>query len=127
MGFFNKVFSFMGFEDEQPKQEPKQKRQAPSKINASFELKAKGKKENKIETIKLKEEADIGGFIDIVKESGAAVADLSGFDKDKKIRAFDFISGAIFALEGQIEKVKANVYVCSLDQLDYFLGDDVWK
>ena len=125
MGFFNKIFSFMGFEDEKQKAKPKEKKLTPNKINASFELKSKGKKENKVESVKINEESEISSFIEKVKENGVAIADLSSFEKDKKIRAFDFISGAIFALEGQIEKLKPNVYICSLDQLDYFLGEEV--
>lgn len=124
MKFFNKIFSFLGFESEQQNKKPKEKREVPNKINASFKLKNTNKKQNKIETIKIKEEAEIANFIENVKENGAAVADLSAFEKNKKIRAFDFISGAVFALDGQIEKLKPNVYICSLDELDYFLGEE---
>lgn len=124
MGFFNKIFSFIGFEDENQKARPKEKKQAPKKIGASFELKNKGKKDNKVETIKIKEESEIAEFIEKVKQNSVAIADLSNFEKDKKVRAFDFISGAIYALDGQIEKIKPNVYICSLDNLESFLGEN---
>lgn len=126
MSFFNKVFSFMGFEDATAKTEVKDKKVKPSKIKSSFQLNSKGKKAKNVQTKKLASEQEIAEVIDLIKTQNTIIVDLSAFDKEKKVRAFDFISGAVFALEGQIEKLKPNVYICSLDELNYFLGEDEW-
>jgi cell division inhibitor SepF len=123
MGFFNKMFSFMGFENSASNAANEEKKQKPSKIKSSFQLNSKNKKEKAVQTKKLASEQDISEVIDLIKKQNTIIIDLSAFDKEKKVRAFDFISGAVFALEGQIEKIKPNVYICSLDELNYFLGE----
>ncbi|MGI5842394.1 MAG: cell division protein SepF [Christensenellales bacterium] len=120
----------MGFEDanqtqtKPEKEEGKTKRRNKSaKPFASFSLKEKKKENQTLETFKLRSEEEILPMIDVMKKKGGVVVDLSMLSKDKKIRAFDFISGATFALEGRMEKIETNIYVCVLEELNFLLEE----
>lgn len=130
MGLFNKIFYLMGFEDgnqtqsKPEKEEEKAKRKRKSaKPLASFSLKEKKKEKKTLETFKLRSEEEILPLIENLKKNGGVIVDLSALSKDKKVRAFDFISGATFALEGRMEKIETNIYVCVLEELNFLLEE----
>ncbi len=61
---------------------------------------------SKPETIK-----DIEWIIDNIKERQSVLADLSGIKEETAQRMLDFLSGAIYAVDGTMQYIKDNMYI----------------
>ena len=61
---------------------------------------------SKPETIK-----DIEWIIDNIKERQSVLADLSGIREETAQRMLDFLSGAIYAVDGTMQYIKDNMYI----------------
>lgn len=48
-----------------------------------------------------------------LKEGNAVVVNLHKLDREYAQRTIDFLTGVVFALDGKIQKVGANVILCS--------------
>ncbi len=108
MGFLDKIFKAFGFEDE-----GKATLQGEKKTEgASFDLK---KFRTRTPSTRFaSSQLQVQQILDELKEKGVVIIDLSGFNITDRVRALDFISGAIFALEGSIKKLEDEKYYCSL-------------
>lgn len=127
MKFFDKVLAVLGFESQEKDTEintkqPKKKAKNPP-LNANFNLQSNSHTKRLPATRNISSQDQVSMVLDELKEKGAVIVDLSGFEKNLKIRAYDFICGAVYILNGQIKKMGANKYLCSLDELNDFMED----
>ena len=54
---------------------------------------------------------DIERIIDNIKERQSVLADLSGIREETAQRMLDFLSGAIYAVDGTMQYIKDNMYI----------------
>lgn len=55
---------------------------------------------------------------DCLKNKRAAVVNLQRIDKVQGSRMIDFLSGVIFALNGDIKQVGSNIFLCTPDNVE---------
>ncbi len=54
---------------------------------------------------------DIQTLIDFLKRNEQVIVDFSSLDQTGAYRIMDFMSGAIYALDGSIKEIKANIFL----------------
>lgn len=124
MSILDKFLSALGFESsEEQKVTQKPKKKKNMEI-ASFNLTSNTHNKRLPATRNISNQEQVIQVLEELKKKSAIIIDITGFDKVNRIRAFDFISGAVFALEGTIKKIDSNKYLCSLDDITSFLGDE---
>lgn len=110
MGFLNGLLKGLGFEVEK-KEKPHIKEEKESKAykNAGLEI--------DLSTIKSQPqifapntEQDVQNLVDILKTGEAITIDLKNFSDSEYIRSLDFLSGAIYTLNGKIKKVSEKTF-----------------
>ena len=139
MGFFNKFLKGLGFEDDDTQNQEitaKKKKKEKVKNNsmyASFDLnepeqKKEDKKEEEIENInvseqkvlqtdsafsiiKVKSQVEVQNVVEKIKNSERVLINLSGMSGADITRSLDFLTGAVFALDREMQKVDGNVYL----------------
>ena len=126
MKFFDKVLSVLGFESQEENKavlkEPKKKTKNLT-LNSNFNLQSNTHHKRLPATRNISSQDQVALVLDELKEKSAIIVDLSGFEKSMKIRAYDFICGAVYVLGGQMKKIDTNKYLCSLDDLTDFMED----
>ena len=65
-----------------------------------------------------------------LKNKRATIVNLQRIDRDQAIRIIDFLSGTVYALGGEIQRVGTNIFLCTPDNVevsgeisDYLLED----
>lgn len=122
MSFLDKFLAVLGFEEEEHQTEKKPKKKKNTEI-ASFNLTSNTHNKRLPATRNISNQEQVVQVLEELKKKSAIIIDISGFDKSNKVRAFDFISGAVFALEGSIKKIDTNKFLCSLDEITSFMED----
>lgn len=127
MKFFDKFLALLGFEskEQEVQDEIKQTKKKAKNLtlNSNFNLQSNTHHKRLPATRNISSQDQVSLVLDELKEKSAIIIDISGFEKSMKIRAYDFICGAIYALGGQMKKLDTNKYLCSLDDLSNFLED----
>jgi len=112
---FNKVMTFVGLDSETEAEQ--EFLEAPSSEEAEYTVK-KGKVVNIHTTTQLKvvvvtpetfdEARDIA---DHLKQKKPVVINLEGVEKEIARRIVDFLSGAVYALDGNIQKISSGIFL----------------
>ncbi len=114
MGFFDKLLKAIGFEDEneetieKPVKENKKKEKAPE-LTAKFDLRNQIKEEKA--SFKPNTQEEVEKIIEEYLTGKEIEVDLSAFILEDRMRALDFVSGAVFVLKGKIEKLEDGKYL----------------
>ncbi|MBR6411000.1 MAG: cell division protein SepF [Clostridia bacterium] len=58
------------------------------------------------------------GYIDMLKENCIVVIDISALNRDGALRLIDYLSGAIYALDGDLKKTNQNTLVVAPKGVD---------
>lgn len=117
MGIFDKLLRAIGFEDgeseeKQEKTPEKVKKDKNISVNSKFNLKDIEKEEiieEKFYTPKTQEDIELISR-DLAKGNNAKV-NFVEFTEEDKVRALDFLSGVIYVLNGEIEKLDKITYL----------------
>ena len=109
MSFFGPVWKILGFEEE--KQEKKEK---VNPCNASFNLSDNNHHKQLPSTRQARNQSEVEKVLDELKNVKTIIIDLSNFQENRQ-RSLDFISGAVFALDGELKKVDNDKFYCNLD------------
>ena len=110
MSFFSPVWKILGFEDGE-KTEKKQKVQVYS---ATYKLSDNNHHKQLPSTRQARNQAEVEQILEELKRVQTIIIDLSNFQENRQ-RSLDFISGAIFALEGEIKKIDNDKFYCNLN------------
>ena len=132
MGFFDKLLSAIGFENEDEAEViTKQKREKKQKSNltaAKFNLSQEkeeskelsrfgaAKREQTEEDLRVYSpdtQTEIEQILLQVKNGENVLLNLTNFSDEDRIRALDFISGALFVLNKSIKRVENNLFLIS--------------
>jgi cell division inhibitor SepF len=116
---FNKVKYFVGledldeeyddFEEEEEYVEEEKNSKRSNKQKKVFNIHTNNNMKLVIHEPEIYE--DIAKAIDDVKSRKPVVLNLQQMDNDEKRKAFDFTSGAIYTLEGNIQKVAIDIFI----------------
>ena len=110
MGFFSPIWKVLGFEDD-AKQEKKKEVQT---CNASFNLSDKNHHKQLPSTRQARNQAEVEKVLEELKVVKTLIIDLSNFMENRQ-RSLDFISGAVFMLDGELKKVENDKFYCNLN------------
>lgn len=131
MGFFDKILSAIGFEsdDNEPKPSKEKKNKKEQITSAKFNLSKSQEPENKelsrfgntkqekteeeLEVFSPETQTDIENILTKVKNGDNALINLAAFSDEDRIRALDFISGALFIMEKNIKRIEGTLFLIS--------------
>ena len=133
MGFFDKLLSAIGFENEDEAEvitkQKKEKKQKQTLTAAKFDLSQEkeseskelsrfgvAKKEQSEEDLKVYSpdtQTEIEQILLRVKNGENVLLNLTNFSDDDRVRALDFISGALFVMNKTIKRVENNLFMIS--------------
>lgn len=113
MSFWGGIFKALGFEGEDKKQE-----RAENKVgvkDAKYDLIDNKYYKNLPPVRLIINQQHLQETIVELESLKSIVFDFSNFDENLKFRAIDFLSGAIFALEGDLKMIETDKFLCRLD------------
>ena len=131
MGFFDKILSAIGFEsdDDEPKPSKEKKNKKEQITSAKFDLSKSQEPESKelsrfgntkqekteeeLEVFSPETQTDIENILTKVKNGDNALINLAAFSDEDRIRALDFISGALFIMEKNIKRIEGTMFLIS--------------
>lgn len=131
MGFFDKILSAIGFEsdDDEPKPNKDKKNKKEQITSAKFDLSKnqeseskelsrfgntkQDKKEEELEVFSPETQSDIENILTKIKNGENALINLAAFSDEDRIRALDFISGALFILKKNIKRIEGTLFLIS--------------
>lgn len=123
MGIFDKLLRAIGFEDEnqekiEVKNEDKtidKKKDKNVKINSKFDLKNLEEEtlpeEKEVETCEPATQSDVEEIANKLVSGFNVMANFIKFSDNDRMRALDFLSGVLFILKGEIEKIDKTTYL----------------
>lgn len=134
----NRVKNFVGWEDEE-EMEYNQNEENSNEQQSFFSGASKKAQENKIVNInavssKLKVVVmqpenfeDAQEICDYLKDKKPTVINLENVEKENAQRVIDFLSGAVYALEGTIQKIANGIFIVAPYNIDVMsdLNDDI--
>lgn len=122
MGFFDKILKALGFEDEEQLNEDKKieqkkekKKTKSIKVRSKFNLEDVEEKGREVKHTP-KQQSEIEFIIKDLIDGNIVYADFSELDDSMKIRALDFLSGAVYILNGSIEKQDNFLYILTTNK-----------
>lgn len=131
MGFFDKILSAIGFEsdDNEPKPSKEKKNKKEQITSAKFNLSKSQEPESKelsrfgntkqekteeeLEVFSPETQTDIENILTKIKNGDNALINLAAFSDEDRIRALDFISGALFIMEKNIKRIEGTLFLIS--------------
>ena len=131
MGFFDKILSAIGFErdDNEPKPSKEKKNKKEQITSAKFNLSKSQEPESKelsrfgntkqekteeeLEVFSPETQTDIENILTKVKNGDNALINFAAFSDEDRIRALDFISGALFIMEKNIKRIEGTLFLIS--------------
>ncbi len=126
-GFFDKMKLLVGLESEEIEDEkPKEGRrpvreyipQQTKEINDSRVLSFHSKNQMKLILLEPKSFDECPKIVDNLKSRKPVILNLEKMDSDLARKIFDFISGAVYALDGNVQKVANNIFLFAPENVD---------
>lgn len=129
----NKMLNFVGWEEEEEEieviEEAKEEVQQPNFFSSGL----KGKQSNKVVNIHSASQFkvvimqpenidDAQDICDHLKNKKPVVINLEDVEKEAAQRIVDFLSGSVYALDGNIQKVSAGIFLVAPNNVD-IMGD----
>ncbi|NLK73199.1 MAG: cell division protein SepF [Clostridiales bacterium] len=130
-GFFDKVKLLVGLEGEEIEEAPKERRRTGREyVPAPAAPPAREVKDNRVinfqatrNQMKLillepKSFDECPKIVDHLKNRKPIILNLEKLDSDLARKVFDFISGAVYALDGNVQKVANNIFLFAPENVD---------
>jgi cell division inhibitor SepF len=127
MGVMNKIMGFLGLdneevieetmEEEQDQQDAYQKR-TPARASNVVPFQAREKEGIRLILCEPRHYSDAQDIADNLRHRRPVVVNLQRVEKDQAKRIIDFLSGTVYALNGDIQKVGDHIFVCTPDHVD---------
>ncbi|QQE75914.1 cell division protein SepF [Brevibacillus composti] len=128
MSVMNKIKGFLGLEEEEyfeetvieerEDQEPVVKRQPMGRANNVVPFQTREKEGIRLILCEPRQYSDAQDIADNLRHRRPVVVNLQRVDKDQAKRIIDFLSGTVYALNGDIQKVGDYIFVCTPDHVD---------
>lgn len=129
MGVMNRLMGFLGLESEEyieetveeqreEQQESSAKRQATGRTNNVVPFQAREKEGIRLILCEPRHYSDAQDIADNLRHRRPVVVNLHRVEKEQAKRIIDFLSGTVYALNGDIQKVGDTIFVCTPDHVD---------
>lgn len=129
MGVMNKIMGFLGLDDneeyieetieEQHEDDDFQPKKQTAKVNNVVSLHAAREQSGiRLMLFEPRHYSDAQDIADNLRQRRPVVINLQRVDKDQAKRIVDFLSGTVYALNGDIQKVGDHIFVCTPDHVD---------
>ncbi|MEJ8544569.1 cell division protein SepF [Brevibacillus borstelensis] len=128
MSVMNKIKGFLGLEDEEyfeetvveerEEQEPIARRQQASRMNNVVPFQTREKEGIRLILCEPRQYSDAQDIADNLRHRRPVVVNLQRVEKEQAKRIIDFLSGTVYALNGDIQKVGDYIFVCTPDHVD---------
>ncbi|MFD2371084.1 cell division protein SepF [Brevibacillus sp. GCM10020057] len=129
MGVMNKLMGFLGLENEEyieetieeddhEEQETMHRRPQASRANNVVPFQAREKEGIRLILCEPRHYSDAQDIADNLRHRRPVVVNLHRVEKDQAKRIIDFLSGTVYALNGDIQKVGDTIFVCTPDHVD---------
>lgn len=129
MGVMNKLMGFFGLDDndeyyeetveEQQEEEEIQPKKQVSKMNNVVSLNSVREQTGiRLMLFEPRHYSDAQDIADNLRQRRPVVINLHRVDKEQAKRIVDFLSGTVYALNGDIQKVGESIFVCTPDHVD---------
>ena len=79
---------------------------------------ATSSKNSKVVLIEPRVYAEAQDIAENLKNKRATIVNLQRIDRDQAIRIIDFLSGTVYALGGEIQRVGTNIFLCTPDNVE---------
>jgi len=124
--FLDKLKFFMGLDDyEEEEQDIVEEKEVKDEAFTSYSIPAKNKVVNihsnnnmKVVIFQPKEFNETAEIVDNLKNRKPVIINLEEIDADLARKIFDFCSGALYALDGQIQKVSKGIFILAPNNVD---------
>jgi cell division inhibitor SepF len=138
MGVMNKLLDFLGLQDEeeaaqrQPDMDYDEGEQL-SKKNRSNVVSIHSQKNSRIILSEPRSYEEVQEMADHLRSRRSILVNLQRVRNEQAIRIVDFLSGTVYALNGHIQKVGMNIFLCTPDNIDIqgtiteILADEAYK
>ncbi|WP_273125400.1 cell division protein SepF [Metabacillus sp. HB246100] len=104
------------FEQEQPQQFPQKQQTQPQKQNVVSLQSVQ--KSSKVVLSEPRVYAEAQEIADQLKNRKAVVVNLQSIQRDQAKRIVDFLSGTVYAIGGDIQRIGMNIFLCTPDNVD---------
>ncbi|USG67576.1 cell division protein SepF [Brevibacillus ruminantium] len=130
MSVMNKIKGFLGLEDEEyfeetvieerEEQEPvnNKRQQQLGRANNVVPFQTREKEGIRLILCEPRQYSDAQDIADNLRHRRPVVVNLQRVDKEQAKRIIDFLSGTVYALNGDIQKVGDYIFVCTPDHVD---------
>ncbi|MGO0062049.1 cell division protein SepF [Brevibacillus fluminis] len=132
MGVMNRIMNFLGLENEEVVEEIVEEQQQEEEIAPKRNTMNNTARTNNVVSIHSAREkeairlmlfeprsyGDAQDIADNLRYRRPVVMNLQRVEKDQAKRIVDFISGTVYALNGDIQKVGDHIFVCTPDHVD---------
>ncbi|AKO93911.1 MULTISPECIES: cell division protein SepF [Priestia] len=106
------------YEEEPREQEPREMKQQTQNQNQNVISLQSVQKSSKVVLFEPRMYAEAQDITDHLKNRKAVVVNLQRISRDQGVRIVDFLSGTVYALGGDIQKVGTNIFLCTPDNVD---------
>ncbi|MDX8360014.1 cell division protein SepF [Cytobacillus sp. IB215316] len=128
MSIMSKFKNFFALEDEYDYVDEREEYEHDDEIDVSKQPKANQKqnivslqsvqKSSKVVLIEPRAYSEVQDIADQLKNRRSVVVNLQRNQHDQAKRIVDFLSGTVYALGGDIQKVGSNIFLCTPDNVD---------
>ena len=102
----------------QLKTQPKQLVKAPNVVNLQSVQKGGQKSSSKVVLVEPRSYEESPEIADHLKNRRAVVVNLQRIDKDQGRQIIDFLSGAVYTIGGDIQKIGSCIFLCTPDNVE---------
>lgn len=126
-GFFDKMKLLVGLEGEEIEDIPKESKRpvkeyippaSPKAFNDNRVLNFHAKNQMKLILLEPKSFDECPKIVDNLKNKKPIILNLEKLESDLARKIFDFISGAVYALDGNVQRVANNIFLFAPDNVD---------
>ncbi|ANU13619.1 FtsZ-interacting protein [Planococcus halocryophilus Or1] len=104
---------------QEPKKAPKERRQKVEETNVSNLVSMQGaSKASKVSLAEPRVYAEAQDIAESLKNKQAVVVNLQRIEKDQGLRIIDFLSGTVYALGGDIQRIGTDIFLCVPDTVE---------
>lgn len=126
MGVMNKIWSFIGLQDEEEvvhkeryiEEEPEYSYPEPRRGNKNNVVSLHAQRNQKMILCEPRSYEEAQEMADHLRSRRSIVCNLQRVRADQAVRIVDFLSGTVYALNGTISKVGSNIFVCTPDTVE---------
>lgn len=128
MGFKSKIKTFFFLDDEydyneeeelyEEEKEPARSQKYPVQQKQNVVSLQSVQKSSKVVIIEPRAYAEAQDIADQLKNRRAVIVNLQQIDKDQAKRIVDFLSGTVYAIGGDIQKVGTDIFLCTPDNVE---------